>query len=438
MSESSAASRIDALEHDAAGHDAGRRRLVGVQFRQAAAVVYDFDAGDLELAHGTRVVVETDRGEALGWTVGAPEKREPHTEAALKRVLRVVSGPDQDRARGHARLELEALKFFARRVREQNLPAKAIAVDWSHSGEKAAFYFSSEERVEVRPLVRELAQRYRVRVEMRQVGPRDEAKIIGAIGVCGRETCCSTWLRAFTPVTIRMARDQGLALTQDKVTGVCGRLLCCLAFEQDTYRELRRKLPRLGKQVMTPRGQARVVDLLVLRGKVRVEFEGQREWVEFDTADLRPVGAPQPHEADEELESVETATDGASKTLEHAPRPPRPEFKRPRDEERADRRPKKPMAERMPEKAKPERPKPERNPPPPAEPKADKAPAPRKRRPKKPKGAPVAPPPKAAMPAAEAKAGAQPASKPGEAPRPRHRGRRRPRGGAPAGAPKES
>jgi cell fate regulator YaaT (PSP1 superfamily) len=274
-------------------------------------MIYDFDAADMPLAHDACVIVETDRGEALGWTVGEPEDREPHTDGVLRRIIRLVSATDEARRDELKKREKEALRFCAQAARQRNLPMKVIAVEWAHSGEKAAFYFSSEDRIDFRELVRELAQKFRIRVEMRQVGPRDEAKIIGAMGPCGRETCCSSWMRAFTPVSIKMAKDQGLSIQPQKVTGVCGRLLCCLAYEQDTYKELRRKLPRLGKQIITPRGPGRVIDVLVLREAVRVFLDEGGPPVEFLATEVRAAGtaAPVADETDNETDAPEALTD---------------------------------------------------------------------------------------------------------------------------------
>lgn len=269
-----------------------RRLLVGVQFRRAAGIIYDFEAGGLALRHDQRVVVEAERGEEIGWVVGGPEEREPFTDGPVRRVLRVATADDLSRDVHHAGLEREALRFAASRVRESDLPMKMVATEWSHSGEKITFYFSSEERPDFRDLVKELAQRYRSRIEMRHVSPRDETKIIGALGPCGRETCCSSWLRAFSPVTIQMAKDQGLAISPQKVAGVCGRLMCCLAFEQETYAELRRKLPRYGRNVQTPKGRGRVVDVLTLRGRVRVQLE-EGGYAEFPASDVSGGGKAQ-------------------------------------------------------------------------------------------------------------------------------------------------
>ena len=225
------------------------QRIVGIQFRRAAAIVHDYVAGDLDLPHDTRVVVETEHGEALAWTVGAAEEREPHTEEPLRRVLRVANTADLTKDQDLHAKEREALRFCALRARQLGLDMKLVAAEWQHSGGRVVFYFSSEQRVDFRALVRELAQKYRSRVEMRQVGPRDEAKIIGAMGPCGRETCCSSWLRAFAPVTIKMAKDQGLALNPQKTMGVCGRLLCCLAYELGHYKQLARDIPKIGSKI---------------------------------------------------------------------------------------------------------------------------------------------------------------------------------------------
>lgn len=266
-------------------------RLVGIQFRRAAALVHDYLAGDLDLPHDTRVVVDTDHGEALAWTVGEPMVREPHQEGPLRRVLRVATRHDLDKEVDLAGKEREVLRHCALRARQLGLDMKLVAVEWQHSGGRVVVYFSSETRVDFRALVKELAQKYRCRVEMRQVGPRDEAKIIGAMGPCGRETCCSSWLRAFAPVTIKMAKDQGLALNPQKTMGVCGRLLCCLSYEQDTYTALRKQLPRVGKQVETPKGPGRVVDVFALRGSVRVALNAGGPWIEVMAADVRPMGS---------------------------------------------------------------------------------------------------------------------------------------------------
>jgi cell fate regulator YaaT (PSP1 superfamily) len=263
------------------------RRLVGVQFRRASVMVYDFDARGFDLSHDARVVVETDRGEAMGWTVGVPEHRAPHAPEEVRRVLRLATPQDLARDVQLHERERVSLRHCAQKARQLGLPMKVVAAEWQHSGDKVTFYFSSEDRVDFRQLVRDLAQHNRARVEMRQVGPRDEAKIIGAMGPCGRETCCTSWMRSFSQVSIRHAKDQGLGLNPAKVTGVCGRLMCCLAYEQETYQELRKGLPRYGKMVSTPMGPGKVIDVLTLRRAVKVSVEGK--WMEFPADEVTPL-----------------------------------------------------------------------------------------------------------------------------------------------------
>jgi len=277
---------------------------VGVQFRRAAAMIHDYDAGDLPLVHDQRVVVEAERGEELGWTVGEPLVREavPH-DGVLRRVLRVATGEDLARDEANRTGEHEALRGCCARARQQGLPMKIVACERAHRGDKATFFFSAEGRVDFRHLVREQAQKLRARVEMRQIGPRDETKILGAVGPCGREVCCASWMRSFAPVGIRMAKDQALALNPQKVSGVCGRLLCCLAYEEEVYRDSRRRLPRIGKQVVTPQGPGRVVDVSVLRGFVRVHLDGSDGTQEFPAAEVRRAGAAEAEEPENEADS---------------------------------------------------------------------------------------------------------------------------------------
>ena len=169
--------------------------------------------------------------------------------------------------------EREALLYARERARARNLPIKVVRAEYPLAGQKALFYFVSEERIDFRDLVRDLTQKLRLRIEMRQIGVRDEAKMVGGIGACGRELCCSTFLPSFAPVSIKMAKDQNLVLNPTKVAGQCGRLKCCLVYENDLYTEMKKGLPKLGKRVRTPGGDGRVVELDVLRQRIRVQFE---------------------------------------------------------------------------------------------------------------------------------------------------------------------
>jgi cell fate regulator YaaT (PSP1 superfamily) len=223
----------------------------------------------------------------------------------LRRVLRLAADADERAQEKSAVREREAYVFCRQRIRERRLPMKMVRVEYPLQSGKVLFYFSSEERVDFRDLVKDLAQRLHARIEMRQIGARDEAKLVGGIGSCGRELCCSTWLPAFVPVSIKMAKDQGLVLNPSKVSGQCGRLKCCLVYEQDTYKEMRKTLPKVGKRVTTPAGDGKVVELDVLRQRVRVWFdEGGSETFPADVVTLMaPVGQPPPAAREPEPES---------------------------------------------------------------------------------------------------------------------------------------
>ncbi|HEY3352405.1 MAG TPA: regulatory iron-sulfur-containing complex subunit RicT, partial [Polyangia bacterium] len=261
---------------------------VGVKFRDAGKI-HEFDCGDLALARGDRVVVETDKGLSIG-LVSIPSARRLIGETA-RRVIRKADANDLRQEQRNERRELEALRYGAERVRERRLQMKLFRVEYMHGGNKATFFFSAEGRVDFRDLVKDLTNKLHTRIELRQVGVRDEARIVGGIGTCGRELCCSTWLPRFEPVSIRMAKDQNLVLNPQKVSGVCGRLKCCLAYEEETYRELRKGLPKLGKRVQTPRGEGKVQEVDILGRRVKVWFEGGPPQI-FDAAEVQPVLPP--------------------------------------------------------------------------------------------------------------------------------------------------
>jgi cell fate regulator YaaT (PSP1 superfamily) len=245
--------------------------VAGVKFRHAGTI-HEFDAGDSSYARGDRVMVETDRGQVAA-TVAVASRRMPSLDPLRRIVRRATTADERARERNVSR-EREAYLFCKERVRSRRLPMKVVRCEYPLSGSgRVLFYFASEERIDFRDLVKDLAQRLHVRIEMRQIGVRDEAKLVGGIGSCGRELCCSTWLPAFVPVSIKMAKDQGLVLNPSKVSGQCGRLKCCLVYEQDLYKEMKKALPKVGKRVSTPAGDGKVVELDVLRQRVRVWFD---------------------------------------------------------------------------------------------------------------------------------------------------------------------
>jgi cell fate regulator YaaT (PSP1 superfamily) len=244
--------------------------VAGVKFRDAGTI-YEFDAEDKSYARGDRVVVESERGPLVG-TIAVASRRLPVLDP-LRRILRPATTADEKARDRNLAKERDAYLFCKQRIRERGLPMKMVRVEYPLASGKVLFYFASDERIDFRDLVKDLAAKLHTRIEMRQIGARDEAKMVGGIGSCGRELCCSTWLPAFVPVSIKMAKDQGLVLNPSKVSGQCGRLKCCLVYEHDLYKEMRKTLPKVGKRVSTPAGDGKVVELDVLRQKVRVWFD---------------------------------------------------------------------------------------------------------------------------------------------------------------------
>ncbi len=252
------------------------------------------ELGGLTVRAGDQVVISfstTGRDEGRDTEIGVVAVPYAHRPAgeARPRVVRRAEPRDVERLRAAAERAAEARAFARERAAAQGLPIKVFRVEMGRG--KTIFYFASETRIDFRDLVRDLAARYHNRIELRQVGVRDEAKIVGGIGSCGRELCCSTFLPRFAPVSIKMAKHQNLAMSPARVSGQCGRLKCCLVYEDATYVEAAAALPKLGKRVGTPDGVGRVGDLDVLRGRVRVYFDGQPPKT-FTADELQPAPPP--------------------------------------------------------------------------------------------------------------------------------------------------
>ena len=264
--------------------------VVGVKLA-ATGRTFACDAGKLALGVGDRVVIDREDGAdvTVATVAVAPSLRA--ASPPLPRVLRVADARDLTRLESERRRAAEALAFARERTRARNLPIKMFRVELHAGGNRATFYFAAEQRIDFRELVRELATKVHARVEMRQVGVRDEAKMVGGIGSCGLELCCSTFLPKFAPVSIKMAKNQNLALNPTKVSGQCGRLKCCLVYEDANYVEAAKRLPRSGKRVTTPEGVGRVGDVDVLRERVRVYFEDQPPKV-FSASDVQQLAPP--------------------------------------------------------------------------------------------------------------------------------------------------
>jgi len=249
--------------------------VVGVRFKRASKIYY-FDPSGIDLEVNDYVVVETSRGLEVGCVVIAPKQvLASDVVKPLKPVVRKAELEELERAQEFEDKEREALVECGKLIAELNLPMKLLSAEYSLDGSHLTFFFSAAERVDFRELVRQLAGRFKVRVELRQVGARAEAKLLGGFGRCGRPLCCASFISEFAPISIRMAKEQGLPLNPMKISGVCGRSLCCLSFENEQYREMKKKLPKEGQRVSTAMGEARVVGTNPLKGTVLVELESE-------------------------------------------------------------------------------------------------------------------------------------------------------------------
>lgn len=262
-------------------------KIVKLQF-QHAGKLYDFSAGVLELAHGDVVVVETERGKSLATVMVPPvEIPEENIPAGIKQVMRKAEPHDREAAERNKAREREAYLYCLDRIRDRAMEMKLVKVEYVFDGSKAIFYFTADGRIDFRELVKDLAHAFHTRIEMRQIGVRDEAKMVGGCGICGRELCCSSFLRDFAPVSVKMAKEQNLALNPTKISGQCGRLLCCLGYEYETYCDLKKGLPKCGKRVCLPNVEGDVVKQDIFAGTVTVRTEDGRE-VSLSRNDIQP------------------------------------------------------------------------------------------------------------------------------------------------------
>ena len=258
--------------------------------------MYDFDAGSLELAQGDRVVVETERGVGVGQVVKPPVERGTESPSSLTLVKRKATPEDLAAVERITQKEQEAYRFCVNRIIERNMPMKLVRVEYQFDSSKAVFFFTADGRVDFRDLVKDLAHSFHTRIEMRQIGVRDEAKMTGGIGICGRELCCSSWLRDFQPVSVKMAKEQNLALNPNKISGQCGRLLCCLDYEYETYCCLRKNFPKSGKRVRTVNAVGIVDKVNILTGNITLKLDDNKIIV-IKRDDILGEGAPAPAQA---------------------------------------------------------------------------------------------------------------------------------------------
>ena len=265
-------------------------KVVGIRFRNVGKIYY-FNPRGYKMKTGDHVIVETARGIEYGRVVlGPKEVREEEVVHPLKEVLRVAAAEDDEREAQNRLKEKDAFKICQKKIREHGLEMKLIDAEYTFDNNKVLFYFTADGRIDFRQLVKDLAAIFKTRIELRQIGVRDETKILGGIGICGRCLCCHTYLTEFAPVSIKMAKEQNLSLNQTKISGVCGRLMCCLKNEQETYEELNKKLPGTGDTVILPDGlQGTVHSVNVLRQQVKVivEVNDEKEIQEYPVSELK-------------------------------------------------------------------------------------------------------------------------------------------------------
>ncbi len=246
--------------------------VIGVRFKNAGKLYY-FDPGVFWPTAGDAVIVETVRGIEYGEVVtGVKEVSDELITPPLKKVIRIATADDAQHDAENRVREKDALALCQKKVQEHKLQMKLVGCEYTFDNSKILFYFTSDKRVDFRALVKDLAAAFHTRIELRQIGVRDEAKMMGGLGMCGRPVCCAQFLGDFQPVSIKMAKEQNLSLNPTKISGICGRLMCCLKYEEDHYEATRKRMPRVGREVVTPDGNGTVVDLNILKETVRVRI----------------------------------------------------------------------------------------------------------------------------------------------------------------------
>ncbi|CAH0347560.1 stage 0 sporulation family protein [Bacillus sp. CECT 9360] len=265
--------------------------VVGVRFKKAGKIYY-FDPGDLVISKDEFVIVETVRGVEFGKAVTSRKQVDQNDVVLpLKKVLRIADAKDRMIVEENKTAAAEAYETCDKKVEEHQLDMKLVDVEYTFDRNKVVFYFTADGRVDFRDLVKDLAAIFRTRIELRQIGVRDEAKMLGGIGPCGRMLCCSTFLGDFEPVSIKMAKDQNLSLNPTKISGLCGRLMCCLKYENDEYESAKEMLPDLGEMIDTPNGKGKVVGLNILERVLQVELTDQERVLEYTLDEILKEGA---------------------------------------------------------------------------------------------------------------------------------------------------
>ncbi len=308
-----------------------QRVPAGIRFKEAGKIYY-FDAGEFDLSVGNFVVVETSHGKEVGRVVVSPDQViASEIKESLKPILRLADPVDLERSKELKKRAQEQLAVAKQRAIDEQLELRIVAADYSLDESQLSFYFTADDRVDFRSLAKELSEEMDTRVQLLQIGERDRAKLIDGIGRCGERLCCSSWMTHFPTVSIRQAKEQDLPLNPSKLSGACGRLLCCLTYEYDQYREIKGGLPKAGSRISTPTGDARVLKINVPKESISLAIEGSPETVEMPLVEFRLMygTAMRPKELTEKFEKELMAKDAAkTPPATQAPtagRPPRPQ-----------------------------------------------------------------------------------------------------------------
>jgi len=267
------------------------KKVTGVRFKRPGKIYY-FDPENIKLEQGMEVIVDTSMGDELGEVVIAEKMVEDdRVTEPLKKVVRIATEKDKKSKKEYKAKEPDALKICEEKIKKHGLPMKLVDVEYKFDGSKLIFYFTADGRIDFRELVKDLAAVFRTRIELRQIGVRDEVKRTGGNGICGRELCCCTFLGNFETVSIKMAKEQNISLNPSKISGNCGRLMCCLKYEQDVYSEKLSRLPKVGAIVKTVDGEGEVVSIETLKESVRVKFQDGDDsfFKKYDAKDIKII-----------------------------------------------------------------------------------------------------------------------------------------------------
>lgn len=292
-------------------------KVIGVRFKKAGKIYY-FSPVEFEIKKGDYVIVETARGIEFGeCVIGLKEIKEEEIVSPLKSVIRIADEKDILKHKENKEKEKEALNICLNKIQEHKLDMKLIDVEYTFDNHKVIFYFTADGRIDFRELVKDLATIFKTRIELRQIGVRDEAKMLGGLGPCGRSLCCSTFLGDFASVSIKMAKEQNLSLNPTKISGICGRLMCCLNYEQTTYEDIRKRLPRVGSIVRTENGDGEVIGNSIVKEIVKVKIKkGDEEVIEeFKIKDIELISGQYEDTVDESNIKLEAESEEDKKLI---------------------------------------------------------------------------------------------------------------------------